>query len=419
MGNIVTVLDIGSSKTSVLIATLEKDQPPKVIGFASLPSKGVKKGMITNIDETMEVVASTITSAERMANVQIEDIFITVTGPNIVCQNEKGTISINSGEVTKQDVIRVIEYAKTQLTPLPTGMEFLHIIPNEFAIDSQGGIKYPIGMSGSKLEVEAHFILVPSSLIKNLSKIVQRLGVLDRGFIFSAWADTYSVMTDTEKELGATLLDIGGGTTDIVIFREGKVIYSGSVPLGGYNITADIAAGLHLSSLDDAEKIKKNLAEIYRRNESKKSIRKNQKEKNTDDDVLDISFLNIPGVDKISKRLLEEIIEARVIEILEFAEKSARAKGTTIVSPGGIILTGGTANLYNITKIINSVTKASARVAKPRGLQGMIDEISGPEYATIQGAVLYIKQEAEFEAQTEMGLSIVDKIRQWIKSVIK
>jgi len=421
MSNIVTVLDIGTHKTAVLVTLIEEGQTPKVIGFASMPSKGVKKGMITNIEEAMEVVANTITTAERMANVQIEEIYLTVTGSTITSHNEKGTISITGPEITHGDIIRSIEYAKTQLTPLPTGMEFLHVIPNEFAIDGHTGIKYPIGMSGSKLEVECHFILAPTSLLKNTSRIVQKLGIVDRGFVFSGWADTYSVLTETEKELGITLLDIGAGSTDIVIFKESKVIFSGSVPIGGYHITSDLAAGLGIPSLEGAEKLKLNLKSLLERPQEEKIFTKDKDAKNKpqNNDTLDISSLKIEGKDKVSRQLLWDIIEARVLDILENAEKLARSKGASLVAPGGIVLTGGTANLYNITKIIKDATKTPARIGKPKGLAGMVDEITAPEYATIQGGVLYALNESDLETYDDgfLGAGILDTIKKWIKSI--
>ena len=423
MASIVSVLDIGTHKTAVLISLIEEGQPPKVLGFASNPSKGVKKGMITNIEECMEVVAATITTAERMANIQIDNLYITVTGGTITCHNEKGTISVTGQEITQNDVIRAVEYAKTQLTPLPAGMEFLHVIPNEFAIDGHGGIKYPIGMSGSKLEVECHFVLAPSSLLKNTARIVQKLGIAERGFIFSGWADTYAVLTDTEKELGVTLLDIGAGTTDIVIFKESKVIFSGSIPIGGYHITSDLAAGLGIPSLESAEKLKLNLEEILKRQEQQTPVFKKEDSKtnkdNTDQDSLDISFLGIEGKERISKKLMWEIIEARIADILENAEKLARTKGATLISPGGIVLTGGTAKLYNITKIIKDLTKTSARIGKPKGLAGMVEEISDPEYATIQGAVLYSLTETDVNTlQTGSGIGIIETVKNLIRSII-
>ncbi len=436
MAKTITVLDLGTSKITALISEIPETGEPRVIGSASLPSKGIRKGVVINIEEAVNVVAQVLAAAERMADRPIAGVFLSVSGEYIQCTNQKGTISITGSEITHEDVQRAVESAKTQLAPYPDNTEFIHIIPNEFTIDSQSGIKYPIGMTGSKLEVDCHFISIPKSAIQNLSKTVEKLGVEVYGTIFSGWADSYSTLTDTEKELGATLLDIGGGTTDIEIFKEGKVVYSASLPVGGVNITADIAAGLHLSSIEQAEKVKQNLEKIFNTKpekpinfkEDKKSAKSNKAtsakttkpadENNAENDKVDVSFLNIPDLKTVSKKYLKMIIDARIAEILELAEKGARQKGVTIKAPSGIIVTGGSAKLYGITKTIKDIVGVPARIGIPTGLTGMLDDIKGPEFATVYGLVLATRglNPSQSTASSKKGSNLMDKIRKMIKS---
>jgi len=426
MGKTLVILDLGTSKITSLISEVNETGNVKVLGSAVLPSKGIRKGVVINIEDAVNVVAKVLSAAERMADRPITGVYLSVSGEYIQSMNQRGTVSVPGNEITHDDVKRVVEAAKTQLAPYPSNVEFIHIIPNEFTVDSQAGIKYPIGMTGSKLEVECHFISIPKSALQNLSKTVEKLGIDVYGHIFSGWADTYAVLTDTEKELGVTLLDIGAGTTDVVIFKEGKVVYSASIPIGGANITADIAAGLHLSSLEDAQKVKHHLEKILTKPEPSnfktqpnhnKSQQSQTKKDGKDDDKINVNFLNIPELTSVSRKYLKMIIDARISEILELAEKGARKKNVTIKSPSGIVVTGGTANLYNITKTIKDIVGVPARKGVPTGLTGMLDDIQGPEFATAYGLVLATKglTPAESMVNSKKG-GILTKVKNLIKS---
>lgn len=386
---IVSALDLGTSKTTAVISVVEEGAAPRVIGTATVPSKGIKKGVIINIEEAVNSIAQALSGAERMADETINEVIISVSGSSIVSKNNKGTIAITGEEIVEDDVVRAIESAKTIM--LPQGYDFLHIIPREYTVDSQTGIKYPIGMSGARLEVECHFILVPISQFKNISKCIQKIGLRPQAAIFAGWADTHSVLTDTEQELGVTLLDIGAGTTDIVIFQEGGIVYSGVVPIGGANITGDIAAGLHLGSLEDAEKIKMHYKEILESPVKKSPARrgKQKEESEEDDDIVDISFLNIENLKEVSKSFLTKIIESRVEEILDLVKKEAHQAGVSVNTPAGIVVTGGTAKLHNIKGMIKNYLGVPARIGLPTGLTGMVEELQGPEFATIYGMVKY------------------------------
>lgn len=419
-------IDIGSSKITAVIATAEDVGDPKVIGVASVPAKGIKKGLVINIDEAVNSIAQSLSAAERMADVTIGSVVVSVSGKAITSKNNKAAIAITHDEITPDDFLRAIDAAKT--IPVPQGYEILHIIPRECTVDAVSGIKYPIGMSGTRLEVDCHIVLAPSSITKNLAKCVQKLGISVESFVFTGWADTYSVLTDTEKELGVTLIDIGSGTTDVMVFQEGGVVYSGSLPVGGMNMTIDLAAGLSLSSLEDAEKIKLNFKDIMElspitepKETSSKEKEKDKKAKDEpESDEVDIRNLNIQGLEKVSKGFLEKIIHARLEEILELAKQDIGRAGFDIKMPAGIVLLGGSARLPKITSMVKEYIGASARVGMPHGLDGMTEEITGPEYATIQGLILYSAgNPEEVSAVGGEGNGFMGSITTKVKSIFK
>ncbi len=321
---IITAIDVGISKVTTLITSVEDGKNPTVIGVCAYPSKGIRKGVVVNIDDATSSILESVTAAERMAGVTVSDVVVSINGEQVTSLNNKGVVAVAGSEITIDDTYRAIENART--LSLPDNLNPIHIIPREFVVDSQGGIKYPIGMSGGRLEVETHIITAPNSYWQNIKKCVEQVGATVSDVIFTAWASSLAVLTDTEKELGVTLLDIGAGTTGITIFQEGSIIYSACVPLGGISITSDIAIGLQVS-LEEAEKIKVNMNTLYdaKYDGSKTKdldsiptiLRKkeppSQKKKGEELD------LNAIGIDKkISKEMLDKIVSARCEEILKW-----------------------------------------------------------------------------------------------------
>ncbi len=390
---IIGALDIGSSKITAVIASVEDLSTPRVIGVASVPAKGIKKGLVVNLEDAVNAIAQSLSAAERMADVNFGSVFISVSGKSITSKNNKGVITVNHDEITQEDFLRVVESSRT--ITVPQGYEILHVIAREFTIDAQSGIKDPIGMSGGRLEVDCHIVLAPTSIVKNIAKCVQRLAISVDSTVFAGWASTYSVLTDTEKELGVLLVDIGSGTTDIVLFQDGGVVYSGSIAVGGSNITNDIAVGLHLSSLEEAELIKLRYKDIMDAEPIIEKAEKTTKSKKSDEDVeetndeVSLEFIGVQSVDKISKSVLEKIIKARVEEILELIRDEVVRAGYDVKVPAGMVIVGGSARLPKITSVVREVLNIPARVGNPHGLDGMVDEISGPEYATVQGLLQY------------------------------
>ncbi len=420
-GRIITAIDIGSTKISTIIASMEEGGTPAVIGVATSPSQGLKKGVIVNIDDAINSIANSLEAAERMAGLTVSSIYISINGKHITSLNNKGVVAIAQEEITTEDVFRSIESART--VSIPPSRDILHVIPREFIVDAQGDIKDPIGMTGTRLEVNAHIISATTSALHNLVKCVQQIGLQVDDIVFTGWASSTSVLTPTEKELGIMCLDIGGGTTSITTFVEDAITYSSSVPFGGINITSDLAIGLRVS-LEEAEKIKLNAEELMKNTyvsdeeseatkrrkallagESEEEEDEDKKETKKKKDVVDISSLDIKGMKTMSRKLFNEIVEARLSEIFDIVIRQVEQSGNETRLPAGIVITGGSALIPGIASVAKKVFGVPARVAYPKGLGGLVDEISSPAYAVGHGLVLYGSSEEGFETSTKRTAS--------------
>lgn len=430
---IITAIDVGSSKvTTVIAAADESDNQPTVIGVYSHPSQGIKKGVIVNIEEATNSISESFTAAERMAGVTVSDVYVTINGQQVTSINNRGVVAVSGAEITMEDTYRAIENART--LSLPQDMNPIHIIPREFVVDNQNGIKYPIGMTGQRLEVETHIITASTSSWKNLRKCVEQLALNVVDIVFTGWASTLSVLTETEKELGVALLDIGAGTTSVSIFHEGAIVFSGCVPLGGLNITSDLAIGLQLS-LDEAEKVKVNMSNILDgkitegtdRDSTPALLRKVDEKKSSvsDTEMTNISGLGIKSKEEVSKEMLTKIVEARLEEIFELVRDTVSKAGFDIATPAGVVITGGSSQLRDITKVAQAVFGVPSRVGYPSGLTGMVEEISDPGYSAVQGLVKHaMDDESESSGffsgnSSQSGLGgIFSKISSLLKSLM-
>lgn len=432
---IITALDVGSSKVCTIIAALsETKEPPQVIGVYTHPSSGIKKGVIVNIDDATNAIAESVAAAERMAGITVSSVYATIGGKHITSLNSRGVVAVSHEEISEDDANRAIENART--VSIPPSREILHIIPREFIVDSEGGIKDPIGMSGTRLEVDTHIISATTTALQNLVKCIQQNGLGIDDIVFTGWSSSHAVLTDTEKELGVMLLDIGGGTTSICIFQEGAITYSGSVPLGGISVTSDLAIGLQIS-LEDAEKLKLSYKKIldqggqdahdedldtpalHRRDGEEK-----EKKKSDSSNELNISSLGIEGHDAISRTLFQQIIEARLDEIFEMVTNQVTQAGFDVAMPAGAVITGGSAQLHDISKIAQRSFGVPARVGRPTGLSGMVEEVSGPDYAGCQGLVRHAIIEdvesggAKVMSSASGGGNVMTRFINWFKSLI-
>jgi len=387
---IIAGIDIGSSKIATIIASSlpeEDEEKIRVLGVASVPSKGIRKGQIVNIEETTGSLLDCVEAAERMAGYNLNRALISISGPNIASCNSRGVVAVAEpeNEITKEDIKRVIEAA--QALSMPSSREIIHVIPRYFTADGQEGIKDPVGMSGVRLEVETHIISGSSTAIKNLTRSVAEIGVEAQSLVTAGLAAAESVLTETEKELGVVLVDIGGGVTDIVVYVEGSPFYTTVLPIGAKNVTNDLAIGLRLS-LEAAEKIKIALSEKPK----KKSDDEEEEEKEKkDDDEIKLADLGIMEETKsISKKtLIEGIIKPRLNEIFTMVGLEIKKSGATGLTPSGIVLCGGGAQTVGAVESAKRILAMPVRVGIPKGLTGLIDEIEAPEYAVASGLVIY------------------------------
>ncbi|MEK7610912.1 MAG: cell division protein FtsA [Patescibacteria group bacterium] len=394
---IITGIDIGSSKICTVIAQLSGEDKVSVIGVSSTPSRGIKKGVVVGIDEAVEAIAKSLEAAERMAGYAVNGAFVLVDGSHIASMNSKGVVAVahQDTEITPVDVSRATEAA--QAVSIPSSQEMIHVIPRGYIVDSQEGIKDPLGMSGIRLEVETNIIYGAAAVMRNLVRCVQQVGVDVEDLVYSGIAGAESVLNDTEKELGTILADIGGGTASVTIFLAGSPIYSSVLPIGGQNITNDLAIGLR-TSIDNAEKIKIRLSQETAQHNLMTGINSDTdftpvlaklvSQETVRNDLLDVSDLGLE-TGKVEKRILNEIIRARLNEIFSLIALEIKKSGLAGRLPGGIVITGGAAETVGVTEAARSILKMPVRIGYPNGATGLIEEVRGPAYAASIGLVLY------------------------------
>lgn len=419
---VIVGIDVGSSKICTLIATTKPEGGVNIIGAASVPSAGIKKSQVIDIEEAIEAITKSVEAAERMAGYSISSALVSVGGIHISCQNSHGVVAVSQpqGEINYDDVERVIEAARA--ISLPSSREIIHVLPRYFIVDSQKGIKDPIGMTGVRLEVETHIISGATTTMKNLVKCINEIGIDVEDLVFSGLASSEAVLSETEKELGVVLVDIGGGTTSLCAFLEGSPVYSVVLPLGARNITADLAIGLRVS-LESAEKIK-----LFLSAPKKKIVKAEEKKEKRKAEEIDLSSLKLPeGLGKISKKtLIDGIIQPRLEEIFTYIREELRKAELGGLTPAGVVLTGGGARTIGITEICKRNLAMPVRVGTPREITGLIDEVKTAEFATSCGLLFYgVKKEKGGKGE-RLGISfsgagiqnIANKIRDLIKSLM-
>ena len=401
---IVAGLDIGSSKITTIIATLALEGKVSVIGVSSVPSKGIKKGVVVDIDEAVEAIAKSLESAERMAGYAVSSAYVLVNGTHISSLNSHGVVAVahQEGEISPSDVARVTEAA--QAISIPSSREIIHVIPRGFIVDSQDGIRDPVGMSGIRLEVETNIISGATTVMRNLVKCVQQVGVDVEDLVFGGIASAQAVMTGTEKELGAVLVDIGGGTTNVLVFEDGSPAYASVLPVGGQNITNDLAIGLR-TSLEGAEKIKEKMRAMPE-----------------GDSQLDVSDLGLE-TETFPLKKLDEIIEARLQEIFSLVALEVKKSGFSGKLPAGLIVCGGAAETAGVAEAAKKVLKMPVRIGQPKGASGLIEEVSGPAYAASIGLLLH---GSRLQPERRIGLGsargrvgdLMLRVVNWVKSYL-
>jgi cell division protein FtsA len=375
-------IDIGSTKIATIIAVKPNNEEKlRVIGFNVTKSKGVKKGLIVDIDQVTEAVEQSLEKTERMIGKKLSSAYVSVGGPHISSLNSHGVVAVTDpqGEISNEDVERVIEAARA--ISLSNTKQIIEVIPRCFIVDGQTGIKNPIGMSGVRLEVETHIITASLTNLKNLDRCLSDLGINNNGFIFSGLASAETVLTDTEKELGVVLVDIGGGKTDICLYEDGSLAYSCSIPIGAKHITNDIAVGLRVS-LDSAEKIKIFLSKKFKNNNNEETERLSD---------IDLSQLNLPEhiTESSTRTIIDGIIGARIEEIYKLIGEEIEKSGYANSIPSGLVITGGGALTTGMIEIGRKTLGLPIRIGQPENITGLIDEIIDPQYSSTVGLISY------------------------------
>jgi cell division protein FtsA len=371
-GNLIVGLDLGTTKTCAVIGEVN-NEGIDIIGCGSVSSKGLRKGMVINIESTAESISKVIEEAELMAGCRVSSVYTGIAGSHIKGLNSHGVIGIKDHEVRKNDISRVIEAAKAIAIPLDR--EIIHVIPQEFIVDEQDGIYDPLGMSGVRLEAKVHLVTGAAASAQNIVKCANRNGLTVRELVLQPLASSESTLETDERELGIALVDIGGGTTDIAILQGGSIRYTSVLPLGGNHLTSDIAVGLR-APLKQAEEIK-----IKYGSTSSSLIAK--------DETIEVTCLGGRQPRKISRRFLCQIIQSRVEEIFNLVHKEIIRSGYGELIASGVVLTGGTSLLEGIVETAERILDLSVRIGYPNSVGGLSEIVKSPTYATAVGLALY------------------------------
>jgi len=374
-------LDIGTTKISCIIADQGPTGELRIVGVGNAPSEGLRRGVVVDLEKTVASITRAVEEAERMSGVEAKGVHAGIAGDHIRSLNSRGVVAVSrkDNEIAPADVERVIEQAKA--IAIPTDREIIHVIPPEFIVDEQPGIKDPVGMSGVRLEVEVHIITGAVTSARNICRAIQRAGLKVYDLTLEPLASAAAVLDADEKNLGVVLLDLGGGTTDVAVFHEGAVRHTAIIPFGGANVTSDIAIGLR-TPIDKAESIKIQhgaaLAALV-----------------NGDDSVSVSGVGGRGDKEISRHVLASMIEPRMEEIFALANKEVRKNHFAPLIGSGVVLTGGTSLLPGATELAEQVFEMPVRMGLPRGLGGLSANVNDPRYATGVGLVLHAAKSEE------------------------
>ncbi len=390
-GRILVGIDVGTYKIVTVIAKVTENVI-NILGVSEAKSLGIRKGQVVDIEEAVTAINASLEAAERMAGFSASHVLVSLGGSQIECQNSRGVVAVSNpqGEISAQDLTRVIDAAKA--ISLPSTREILHVLPRNYIVDGQEGIKDPVGMSGTRLEVDTHIVTANSVSVRNLEKAFSEVGVDVDGFVFSGYASSLSILSDTEKELGVVLVDVGAATTDISIYVEGSVAYSSVLAIGARHVTNDLAIGLRIS-LESAEKIKLFLSQ----NPAKRftSVTENEESEKVKEqrpsDEIDLSPLNLSEeIRKVSqKTLVDGIIRPRLSEICTMIGLEIKKSGFGGQTPAGVVLTGGGALTVGIREAARRTLAMPVRVGMPTNIKGIIDEVQHPAFAAVVGLIQY------------------------------
>ncbi|MEI6227465.1 MAG: cell division protein FtsA [Methylophilaceae bacterium] len=401
--NLIVGLDIGTSKIVAIVAELQPEGTLKVIGLGQHSSRGLKKGVVINIESTMQSIQRALEEAELMADCKINNVYTGIAGSHIKSLNSHGMVKIKDAEVSQMDVDRVIETARA--IALPADQQILHILTQEFIIDGQEDVREPLGMSGMKLEVKVHIVTGAVAAAQNIVKCIKRCGIEVSDLILQPLASSLAVLTDDEKELGVCLVDIGGGTTDIAVFKQGAIRHTAVVPIAGDQMTNDVAVAFRTPT-QSAEEIKIKHGCALRQLADPREV------------------VEVPGVDgreprQLLVQTLAEVLEPRVVELYEMVLNELRRSGMEDMIASGIVITGGSAMMRGMVELGEEIFHMPVRLGMPRYVGGLSEVVSNPRYATAVGLVLMGKQQLERHLSGQMESNsfarIMDKMKSWFQ----
>jgi cell division protein FtsA len=368
---VVACIDIGTSKICTLIGEVDQAGELRVVGVGVAPSHGIRKGVVVNVQEASDSILVSLEKAERLAGYEIDSAYVGLAGAHVASINSRGVVAINRGErgVQPADIERALDAARA--IPIPHNRQVLHAIPRSYTLDGDDGVRDPLGMQAYRLEVEAHIITGATTSIQNLVKCVQATGLGVNAMVLEPLASGEAVLTDVERDMGVVLADIGGGTTDIAIFIEGSIWHTVVLPMGGEQITHDIAVGLR-TPFTTAEELK-----IKYGNACSRSVQV--------EDTLDVAPFGEGGQQRVSRQFLAQIVEARVEEIFELVRQEIKRSGYDGLLPAGVVLCGGAADLAGIRDVARDMLNLPVRIGVPHDLRGLVDVLGRPAYATSVG----------------------------------
>lgn len=407
-GDIVVGLDIGTTKVCTLIAEVGADAPGRVdvLGVGLAPSTGMRRGVVVDIEHTVRAIQESVDKAQRMAGADVHSVIVGITGEHIASLNSRGVIAITHAdrEVTQEDMDRVLE--NSRVIVLPPDREIIHAIPRGFSLDGQSGIHSPVGMSGTRLEVETHIVTGATSFLRNVAACVERAGLHVEDTVLEPIATGEAVLMSAEKDLGVVLVDIGGGTSDIAIFRGGDIAYSAVVPVGGNYVTRDISAGLR-TTLEEAERIKLAHGLAQARNASEETL-------------FAFTHLGASEMSEESVKVLAEIIEPRVTELFQMVRKEINRSNYDGHLPAGLVLSGGGAMLTGLPALASEIVDLPVRIGFPSGAGGLSESVSAPSFATAVGLVQWgARAHAGLLPRREASGSLFGAITAWMRRIFR
>jgi len=396
-------LDIGTSKVVTVVGELTAENAIEIIGIGSHPSRGLKRGVVVNIESTVQSIQRAIEEAELMAGCEINSVFTGIAGSHVRSLNSHGIVAIRDKEVSSGDVDRVIDAARA--VAIPADRRILHVLPQEFLIDSNEGIREPVGMSGTRLEAKVHLVTGAVSAAQNIVKCVQRCGLEVEDVVLEQLASSYSVLTEDEKELGICLVDTGGGTTDIAVFRGGAIQHTAVIPIAGDQVTNDIAVSLRTPT-QYAEEIKIKYACAL-------------SQLANPDETIEVPSVGDRPPRRLARQTLAEVVEPRYEELFSLVRDELRRSGFEELIAAGIVLTGGSSKMEGAVELAEEIFHVPVRLGVPQYVEGLADVVRNPIYATAVGLLLYGKEAAEAQADasaSKIGVSgVFGRMKDWFQ----